>query len=247
MRTGSLRHLVVRLGLDGMHEVGELHGVLDEEHRDVVAHQIPVAFVGVELHGKAAHIACRVLGATLAGHGGKANKHRRHLAGLLEWCRLGVLRQRCVAFKIPVRAGATRMHDAFRNALMVEVGDLFPQNEIFEQRRPPQAEFQRVLVVGDCHALVGRQRLARRIHPHAVQWLNGGVDAFGRYGSRFVAAVFFRQGAAGGKPRFRLDRGALPGCNCVCKSVLGRLGRIERHGSNQGFGLDYFFNMRVTA
>jgi hypothetical protein len=38
---------VVGLGLHRMHEVGELHRVLDEEHRHVVADQVPVAFVCV--------------------------------------------------------------------------------------------------------------------------------------------------------------------------------------------------------
>jgi hypothetical protein len=33
----------MRLWLDRMHEVGELDGLLDEEHRDVVADNIPVA------------------------------------------------------------------------------------------------------------------------------------------------------------------------------------------------------------
>ena len=33
VRARGLRHLVVRLGLDGVHQVGELHRVLDEEHR----------------------------------------------------------------------------------------------------------------------------------------------------------------------------------------------------------------------
>ena len=31
------------------------------------------------------------------------------------------------------------MDDAFRNALMVEMGDLFPQDEVFQQRRSPRA------------------------------------------------------------------------------------------------------------
>ena len=60
-----------------MDEVGELHRVLDEEHRDVVAHQVPVAFVGVELDREAAHVARGVDRAALAGHGGEAHEHRR--------------------------------------------------------------------------------------------------------------------------------------------------------------------------
>jgi hypothetical protein len=35
----------VRLGLDGVHQVGELDAVLDEEDGHVVAHQVEVALV----------------------------------------------------------------------------------------------------------------------------------------------------------------------------------------------------------
>ena len=31
------RYLVVRLGLDGVNKVGELHGILDEEHQNIVS------------------------------------------------------------------------------------------------------------------------------------------------------------------------------------------------------------------
>jgi len=34
------------------------------------------------------------------------------------------------------------VHDAFRDSFVVEVRDLFPQNEIFEQRRAAQAGLQ---------------------------------------------------------------------------------------------------------
>ena len=51
------------------------------------------------------------------------------------------------------------MHDALRNALVVEVRDLLAQDEVFEQRRTAQARLERVLVVGDAHALVGGQGL----------------------------------------------------------------------------------------
>ena len=30
------RHLVVRFGLDGVDKVGELHGILNEEHRNII-------------------------------------------------------------------------------------------------------------------------------------------------------------------------------------------------------------------
>ena len=53
----GLRHRKVRLRLRCVHEVGKLHRILDEEDGDVVADQIPIAFIGVELDREAADIA----------------------------------------------------------------------------------------------------------------------------------------------------------------------------------------------
>jgi hypothetical protein len=59
-----------------------------------------------------------------------------------------------------MRSRASRVHDAFGDALVIEVRDFFAQDEVFEQRRPPQAGLERVLVVGDEDALVSRERTA---------------------------------------------------------------------------------------
>ena len=80
-----------------------------------------------------------------------------------------MLRQRLVALEVAVRAGAARVHDALGNALVIEVRDLLAQDEVFEQRRAAQARLQRVLVVGDRHALVGGEHAAARIDAHAVE------------------------------------------------------------------------------
>ena len=55
-----LREGPIGLGLHRMDEVGEFHRILDEEDRDIVADEIPIAFLGVELHREAAHVACEV-------------------------------------------------------------------------------------------------------------------------------------------------------------------------------------------
>ena len=44
MRRAGLRHREVRFRLRGVDQIRKLHRVLDEEHRDVVADEIPVAF-----------------------------------------------------------------------------------------------------------------------------------------------------------------------------------------------------------
>jgi hypothetical protein len=47
----------IRPGMALLDEIGELVRVAHEEHRRIVADQIPVAFLGVELDGEAAHVA----------------------------------------------------------------------------------------------------------------------------------------------------------------------------------------------
>src|SRR5688572_17244962 len=52
-----------------------------------------------------------------------------------------------------MRGAAARMHDAFRNGLMVEMRDLLAELEVLQQARSAQAGAQRVLVVGNRYAL----------------------------------------------------------------------------------------------
>jgi hypothetical protein len=53
-----------------------------------------------------------------------------------------------------VSAEAASVYDAFGDALVIEVEDLLAQREVFEQRRPPGAGSQRVLIVGNDDALL---------------------------------------------------------------------------------------------
>lgn len=51
-----------------IYEPGEEDGVADEEDGRVVAHQVPVALLRVELDGETAGVAGRVRGTALASH-----------------------------------------------------------------------------------------------------------------------------------------------------------------------------------
>ncbi len=53
VRRRGLRHREMRLRFRRMDQIRKLHRVLNEENRDVVADEVPVPFVGVELHGEA--------------------------------------------------------------------------------------------------------------------------------------------------------------------------------------------------
>src|SRR5690554_4857885 len=144
-------------GFTAWHQVGKLDCILNEEHRHVVGHQIPVALIGVELDGKTAHVPGSVLGATLPGHGGESYEHRRLLALFGEGSRAGQMLEAVEAFEEAMGPGAAGMHDALGDALMVEVGDLLAKNEVLEQRRSAAPRLQRGLVIGDQHTLIGGQ------------------------------------------------------------------------------------------
>ena len=85
-----------RVWLQGVDDVGELDGVADEEDGEVVADQIPVAVLGVELHREAARVTSDLLRVAAADHGREADREVGLLAGLLEQLRAGVRRRRLV-------------------------------------------------------------------------------------------------------------------------------------------------------
>ena len=99
MGTCRLRHRVVWLGFQGMDKVGKLHRILDEEDRNVVADDVEVAFVGVELGGEPSHVTGRVDGSTLASNSREANKNWRLLARLAQEGSPRERRQRLVALE----------------------------------------------------------------------------------------------------------------------------------------------------
>ena len=59
----------------GVDEVGEHQGVADEEDGGVVAHQVPVALLSVELDGEASGITCSVGRTGLTPYGTKPNSN----------------------------------------------------------------------------------------------------------------------------------------------------------------------------
>jgi hypothetical protein len=50
------------------------------------------------------------------------------------------------------------MHDALGDALMVEMHDLFAKDEVLQQYRAARTGFERILVIGNRYALIGRQQ-----------------------------------------------------------------------------------------
>ena len=84
------------------------------------------------------------------------------------------------------------MDDPFGDAFVIEVGDFFAEDEVLEQRRSAQSRLERTLIVGDRHALVGGQRLIRRVNPDTVQRTHRRVVAdVGTSAAGLVGAVQF--------------------------------------------------------
>ena len=121
--------------LHGMVQVGELQGIAQEEYGRVVAHEIPVAFLGIELHREAPDIALGVGSAALAGHRGKAEEEFGLLAHFGENLRLGVAGDIVGDGEGAVSAGTLGVHAPLGYHLPVEVGELFQEPDILQQHR----------------------------------------------------------------------------------------------------------------
>src|SRR5699024_8550971 len=79
-----------------MNEVGKLGGIADEEDRQVVAHKVPVAILGAELHGETARVACQLGAAAAASHRAEPDAERCLLPLFLEKLGAGVFAGRLI-------------------------------------------------------------------------------------------------------------------------------------------------------
>jgi hypothetical protein len=107
-----------------MDDVWKLDAVLNEEDRNVVADEVEVALVGVELHREATGVPDGVGRAAGA-------EHRREPAEYVGLLALGGQEVGAsdvggvaVGLERAVSGRATRVHDALGDAFVVEVGDL---------------------------------------------------------------------------------------------------------------------------
>jgi hypothetical protein len=140
-------------------EVGELQRVADEENRRVVAGEVVVAFLGVELNGEAARVAHCVRGTAPTGDCAEAHEDLSRLADLAEESRSRVGRDVLGHFEVAEGARATRVHDALGDALAVEARQFLEQVHVLDEHRTAGTGRLRVLVVRDGRPRFGRQSL----------------------------------------------------------------------------------------
>ena len=151
-----LWEVAVGLGLGGMNEVGKLEGVLDEEHGNVVADDVPITLLGVELDGKTTDVSREIGRPLVARDGREPHEGRRLFAGALKEVRGSDPRQGLVVFEVPVRAKAPGVHDTLWNPFVIEMKDLLAEVEVLERGRAAgPAQPERILVVRNGCALLG--------------------------------------------------------------------------------------------
>ena len=175
MRRLRLWEAPVRGGFDGVDEIGKFDRVLDEEHRDVVTNQIPVALFGVEFGRKATHVTGQIEGPFVTRHGRETGECRGFLAHTLENVSGREVGDRLGQLEVPMHPVAARVNDTLWNALVIEVEHLFAKDVIFHQDRAARARFERVLIIRDRTALRSRHRL------FAVRGLLAGFTAFAKF------------------------------------------------------------------
>ena len=180
MRRGVLGIAAVGLHFHRMDEIGKLDCVLDEEDRNVVANEVEIALVRVKFDCKAAHIARHIPCARAAGDSREPREDFRFLAFLGEERRSRQMRNRIGHLEIAMSARSTGVHDALRNSLMIKMRNLLAKSEILEKRGSSLPGFQRILVVRNDDALIGRERPLR------------GVSGLMRCASRSGDKIFLR-------------------------------------------------------
>src|ERR1700677_2879357 len=131
-----------------MDKVREFIRVAYEEYRRIVAHQIPIAFLGVELNGKAANVALRIRCAKFSGDGREAQKELR-LGARLQHLRLRVLRDIAADREHAVSTPALGVYRPLWDTLTVLMCKFLDQLIVLQQQRTARTCTQGILVVRD--------------------------------------------------------------------------------------------------
>ena len=135
MRGLRLRKAAVGFLFCRVNQIGEFDRVLDEEDRDIIADDVPIAFLGVELDRKATDVTSKVGRAPVTGDGRESHKGRGLFAGALKDVCRSDLGERLVILEIAMGAKPAGVHDALGNPFVVEVKDLLAKMLVFQQGR----------------------------------------------------------------------------------------------------------------
>src|SRR5664279_5733190 len=138
----GLREAPIGLHLHRVDEVREFDRVLNEKDRDIVADQIPVAFLGIELDGKTANVPWSIDRTGSARDSRESCEEFGALTAFGQDLRGRISAKRLCECEIAMHSGPAGMHNALRNPFMIEVVDLFTEDEVFEKCRARSAGLQ---------------------------------------------------------------------------------------------------------
>ena len=118
-----------------MIQVWELQWVADKEHGGIVAHQVPIAFFGVELHGKASDIPFGIGSPTFACHGRETYEYFRLLPDFGEEFGTSILGYVVCYGEVSEGSATFGMHSSFGDDFPVEVRLFLNEPSIFQKDR----------------------------------------------------------------------------------------------------------------
>ena len=148
-----------------MVQVGELQRITKEEYRRVVAYKVPVAGVGVELHGESSDVTLCICSSTLSCHSGKTHEAQRLFSHFGKYRGTGILSDVMSDCECAVGSRTLCMHSSFGDDLSVEMGHLFEKPCVLQCNRPAMPSSLSVLIVRDrASVLRGEMFLVVRFH-----------------------------------------------------------------------------------
>ena len=120
VRSLSLWNFNIWFRLRGVDQVCELDGVLNEEDWDVIADDIPIALLGVELDGKPSHVSHRMATTPRPKYGRETKEDRRISRSVSQKPRIGHVCSAFIEFEGSECTGPTCMNNSFWDTLVVE-------------------------------------------------------------------------------------------------------------------------------
>ena len=105
-------------------DIWELHGVLNEENRNVIPNNIPVSLLRVELHSKTSYISHGIRTPPRSKHSRETQKNGRGARGISEHTGMGDIFSTLIELEGTESSRASSVDDSFWNTLVVELHDL---------------------------------------------------------------------------------------------------------------------------
>jgi hypothetical protein len=108
-----------------MDKIGELDRLLDEEDGDVVANNVPIAFLSVEFGGEASNVSDSVCASSATLDGREASKGWGSAGSVGQDRSSGNILKTLEELEFAMGTSTSSMDDTFRNTLVVESMNLW--------------------------------------------------------------------------------------------------------------------------